>query len=116
MDGRTIRTVRHLLRTEIGRIIDAVNSSEARSRVRIVLTGLVGFAIGTACGYAVWLTHASATSRNEPGGIGIPALVQQVREELIASDLGRRKSAYPALFAAKSVDLEVAFVAKKTGG
>jgi hypothetical protein len=73
---------------------------------------VVAFAVGASA--AAWYTSRSVADlhSSESGGIGIPALVDQVRDELIASDLQRTAAGAPALFVARSVDLEVSFVVK----
>jgi hypothetical protein len=68
-------------------------------------------------GYIV--AHIFSSSSPTLGGdestskIGIPELVGEVRKELIQSDLQRTKDNTPALFVAKSVELEISFVVKK---
>jgi hypothetical protein len=65
--------------------------------------------------FAHVLSSSSPTLVGEDSGstIGIPELVAEVRKELIQSDLQRTKDNMPALFIAKSVELEISFVAKK---
>ncbi len=87
--------------------------SSVRARTVTVLAAVV-------CGFILGLTadrvfsSSSTMSSTDDGGIGIPSLIEQVRQELIASDIQRTKANMPALFAAKSVDLEISFVAKKS--
>ncbi|HLJ90059.1 MAG TPA: trypco2 family protein [Candidatus Angelobacter sp.] len=47
-------------------------------------------------------------------GIDVSSLVDQLRRELIASDLERTEKHMPSLLTAKSVDLEVSFVARRS--
>jgi len=84
-----------------------------RTRIVVVVAALIGgFILGLTTDRV--FSRGSAASLTDDGGIGIPTLVEQVRQELIASDIRRTQSNMPALFTAKNVDLEISFVVKKS--
>lgn len=92
-------------------------TSEPSIRMRVVVICaalLAGFISGLVSEKVLSPRQIESLHSREDGGIGIPALVQQVREELIASDIQRTQANMPSLFTAKSVDLEISFVAKKS--
>jgi hypothetical protein len=74
---------------------------------------LVAFTLGAFA--ATWFSSRSVADLHSSNseGIGIPALVDQIRDELIASDLQRTARNAPGLFVARSVDLEISFVVKR---
>ena len=83
-------------------------------RVVLIVGGASGcIVLGLGFARVLWLNDVDSHHFTKKSGIGIPALVQQVREELIASDEQRTKANMPALFVAKSVDLEISFVVKQ---
>jgi hypothetical protein len=84
-----------------------------RERMLFVGAAVMGFVLGLVAENML-ASRGSTTVLRENSGIGIPAFVEQVRKELIASDIQRMKANMPALFIAKSVDLEISFVAKKS--
>jgi len=115
MDDITLRKLRTLLRAEVARLGGNGSNASHGQRWRTAVTALMVGLIGFVSGHFVWPREHSSLS-NAENGIGIPAFVNQVRDELIASDIQREQNGQPALFTAKSVDLEVAFVVKRSYG
>jgi hypothetical protein len=93
--------------------IHSITEFIGRRKVTLALALMTGFILGLV-GERLLSSRNVSSSLDINNGIGIPAFVQQVREELIASDIQRGRTNMPALFTAKSVDLEIAFVAKKS--
>src|SRR5690242_20584474 len=116
MDDGTIRLLRHLVRREVRRETDAGHSAPAPLNWRTPALALSSCLIGIILGRYVWPGVNPATSENLSDGIGIPAFVDRVREELMDSDRKREQEGKPPLLKSRSVDLEFSFVAKKTTG
>lgn len=78
----------------------------------IVAVVLLAFVAGASI--ASWYSSSVMSDLRAPSenGIGIPALVERVRQELIAADLQQTANGASRLLVARSVDLEIAFVVK----
>jgi hypothetical protein len=84
-------------------------------KIGVLVAAIAGsIGVGVWIGSAVSSRTAASVHSDVNGGIGIPQLVEQVRQELRQSDLQREKNHVPALFVAKSVDLEIAFVVSRS--
>lgn len=96
-------------------MLDNQSSLKAKLRRRVSIGA--GLLASFALGFFVqnWLSMRTvAESSLAPHGIGIPEFVEEVRRELISSDMQRLANKEAALFEAKSVDLEISFVVKRT--
>jgi hypothetical protein len=79
----------------------------------LLIAGAAGAIIGAAV--SILVPRADTVLLDSGSGdIGIPELINRVRQELIASEESRLENKLPALFVAKSLDLEISFVAKRS--
>jgi hypothetical protein len=95
--------------------VSQIEKSAPRSlfAVSIIAVAIGGFFCGYIFDHVFSSRKKTLSARTDEARIGIPELVSEIRKELIESDLQRDKDGIPALFIAKSVDLEISFVVKK---
>ena len=105
-----MRQLLHRVRLIVVRIAHANIPSERLGFVKPA----AGVALGILAGYLLWNHPFSHSILKGDSGPSIPDFVEKVRNELVESDLTRQRNHLPALFTAKSVDLEMSLVVKRS--
>lgn len=112
MTPESLTLIRQVVREEVDHIFERLKHLEPKPRAW--LPALI-FSAGALVGLVMALVWDVKGIEDAPGkAIGIPTLVEQVRSELIESERERVRKGQPPLFEMKSVDIEVAFVVKRT--
>jgi hypothetical protein len=105
--------VRKAVREEVDHVFEQLRMLAPKGRPWLYVTIFIAGSIVGSAALVIWQRRGPAVDPSA-SGIGIPQLVEQVRSELIEADRQRIRDHQPAIFELRTVDLEVAFVVKRS--